>query len=846
MNQAFYQLLFEKSNMPMAVLEKGIFIECNHALLNCLKFQSFGQVVGKSPYEISPEFQLGGQSSKINAQKFLDEACFENREFEWLHLDGEGETRWFKIMLSPIESKEKIVFSVWRDITEKKEAESELEKQNEMINTFFALTADLIDITDLEGRFILTNHAWEETLGYSDEELARLTYKDLVHPDDMEGFNQAQKRLEAYESVQDFIVRLRHKNGSYRFVEWRSIRVGDLYYGADWDVTEEMDAKEKLRISQDRLSSLFINMEEGVVLHKMVYDDEGAPHNYALIDANSAFYRHTGVKNKIEEGVLASDYYQSNIPPFLKEYAEVVRTGQTYEFDTYYPPLGKYFKISAFSPQNGYFATVFSDVTQQKKYQKVLYSEKERLRITLKSIGDGVITTDAEGNVTLINSVAEVLTGWKQEEAAGKPLAEIFHIINEKTRRRCKNPVEKVLKEGKVVELANHTAIISKEGVEKIIADSAAPIRDIDGKILGVVLVFRDVDEEKKKEEEIIYISFHDVLTGLYNRAFFEEELKRIDAKRDWPCSIIIGDVNGLKFTNDVFGHAEGDRVLKRIAKILKKSCRDQDILARWGGDEFIILLPETDESQADQICTKILEECNKKVSKTIKLSISLGRSTKKSQEETFTHIIKMAEEMMYRHKLLESKSFRSSVITSLKKSLFERSNETEEHADRMAKLCVEIGRSLGLNESELDDLKLLSMLHDIGKIAISDRILLKPGPLTDQEWVEMKKHSEIGYRITQVSPELLQYGDYILSHHEKWDGTGYPQGLREKEIGLLSRIVAIADAYDVMTHERIYSKAVSHEKAIEEIKRCSGTQFDPEIVEEFLKLYGEDSKQKR
>ncbi len=840
MNEGFYQLMFEKSNMPMSILEDGVFIKCNQALLDSLNLKSFDEILGKRPFELSPEFQPDGKSSVVKSIQYLDEAYYHGKEFEWLHIDGNKQERWFKIMLShvPVKDKKQIVFAVWRDITEKRKAQDELTKQTEMTNMFFALTADLIDITNSEGRFIMINKAWEETLGYNREDLEGLTYQDLVHPDDMAGFEKAQKRLENYEPVKDYVVRLRHKDGSYRYVEWRSIRKGGLYYGADWDVTDKVIAEEKLRISEAKLQSLFLNMEEGVALHKMVYDDKGDASDYWIIDVNPAFYRHTGIKDKIKERVLASQFYHLKKAPFLKEYAEVVETGKPAIFTTFYPPLDKYFKISAFCPQKGYFATVFSDVTQQKKYEHIIYSEKERLKTTLQSIGDGVITTDAHGNISLMNSVAESLTGWKQKDAMGKPLAEVFHIINEKTRLRCIDPVEKVLKEGKTVELANHTAIISKNGVEKVIADTAAPIRDEKGNILGVVLVFRDVDEEKKREKEIIYMSFHDMLTGLHNRTYFEQKLKKLNKDGELPSSIIIGDVNGLKFTNDIFGHSEGDRVLKRISKILKNACSSKDILARWGGDEFIILLPGQDEKQAEQICLKIKEECQKRSDNTIKTSISLGRATRHNHREDFKHIIKAAEEMMYRHKLLESRSFRSSVISSLKKSLFERSNETEEHAERMARLCVEIGRSLGLSENELDDLSLLSMLHDIGKIAISDRILLKPGPLSEKEWVEMRKHSEIGYRIAQSTPELAQYADYILSHHERWDGAGYPQGLKEKEIGLFSRIIAIADAYDVMTNERVYSKAVSHEEAIEEIKRCSGTQFDPEIVEKFLQLY--------
>jgi diguanylate cyclase (GGDEF)-like protein len=422
-------------------------------------------------------------------------------------------------------------------------------------------------------------------------------------------------------------------------------------------------------------------------------------------------------------------------------------------------------------------------------------------------------------------------------EAEGKLLPEVFHIINEETRERCINPVEKVLETGMIVGIANHTALIDKDGVERIIADSAAPIYNQQGEILGVVLVFRDVTKEKLKEVEILQLSYHDSLTGLYNRTFFEDAVKRIDTERQLPISVIIGDVNGLKLTNDVFGHGEGDKILQRISGILQKTCRKEDVIARWGGDEFIILLPQTDEQKANIICKRIENACLKAKTRTVQLSMALGHAVKQQADQDMITVIKSAEDWMYRHKLLESKSFRSSVLASLKKTLFEKSNETEEHANRIGNICVGIGRLLGFNEGELDDLRLLAMLHDIGKIAISDSILMKPGPLNQEEWEVMKKHSEIGCRIAQASPELAQLAEGILSHHEKWDGTGYPQGLQGKDIPVLSRVVAIADAYDVMTNTRIYKKPVTHEEAMAEINRCQGSQFDPEIVEAFQKL---------
>ncbi len=331
----------------------------------------------------------------------------------------------------------------------------------------------------------------------------------------------------------------------------------------------------------------------------------------------------------------------------------------------------------------------------------------------------------------------------------------------------------------------------------------------------------------------------HDRLTGLYNRAFFEEELQRLDTGRQLPLSIILGDVNGLKITNDVFGHFEGDNILKSAADIMRKACRSEDIIARWGGDEFIILLPQTSEKTVDEICERIRTSCIINSNTKVQLSISLGHATRTGIREDIHQVLKIAEDRMYRHKLLENKSFRSSFVSSLKETLFEKCQETSEHIERMEQLSVIIGTAIGLTDNELDELKLLAMLHDVGKVAISDRVLNKPGKLNSTEWEEMKMHSEIGYRIAQASSELSQIADYILCHHERWDGTGYPLGRKGYDIPKLSRIISIIDAYDVMMHVRSYKTAMSHQNAVEELIRCSGTQFDPFIVDIFVKLFG-------
>lgn len=476
---------------------------------------------------------------------------------------------------------------------------------------------------------------------------------------------------------------------------------------------------------------------------------------------------------------------------------------------------------------NGLWASL-----ERKRSETALKEEKERLRTTLLSVGDGVIATDRHGRVEIINEVAQHLTGWSGTEALGQPFGQVFKIIDEQTREKRENPLLEVLSSGTPKSLSNHTLLASKSGGERAIAYSAAPIRNSEGEVTGAVLVFRDVTEEQMRVERIEYLSYHDQLTGLYNRRFFEEKLQNFDTDEYLPLSIVMADLNALKLVNDTFGHAVGDRLLRRTAQVMKRVCGEKDIIARWGGDEFVLLLPKTTEQEAEEKAKRIQEALQTETVESMPISMALGWHTKTDSSEDVSAVFKKAENHMYRAKLFQGSGIRSETIQALMVALYETNQREEEHSKRVSLLSQHLGRALGLSDEESKELAITGLFHDIGKIAIDEAILNKPSRLTEDEWKEIMRHPEVGYRLLGAVQDMEDIASYVLAHHERWDGLGYPKGIQGKEIPLQSRIVAIADAYDAMVSERPYRKSLAKQQAIEELEKNAGKQFDPEILD--------------
>jgi len=463
------------------------------------------------------------------------------------------------------------------------------------------------------------------------------------------------------------------------------------------------------------------------------------------------------------------------------------------------------------------------------KHQLMSLSPTLAAESILQTIVDSVILVDQQGLITYVNTETLTLLGYEREDLLEKPI----EILIPKDLKSEMESIIHTLPHGPVRN--KDISFLSSDNTRIPILFSAAVCNENDGDYLGFVALSRDITEYKKREEEIRFLSYHDQLTGLYNRRFYDEELKRLDTKRNLPISIIMSDVNGLKIINDSIGHAMGDELLKTVAHVLMNGCRADDIIARLGGDEFVVLLPKTDKSQVEQIIARINEQLKNEKVGALDISISFGYDVKNSEHENMQDIFKTAEDQMYKNKLLNSSSTRRNTIDLIMNALYEKNHREMLHSKRVGELCEAIALKMNFEKETVYRIKIAGLMHDIGKIGIDDKTLNKPDKLDDDEWVIMKQHPEIGQRILSSASEFSEIGDYIFEHQEKWDGTGYPRGLKGEEILLQARIIAVADSYDAMTSVRNYGKEFSVEEAINEIKRCSGTQFDPTIAKIFV-----------
>lgn len=472
---------------------------------------------------------------------------------------------------------------------------------------------------------------------------------------------------------------------------------------------------------------------------------------------------------------------------------------------------------------------VFRDVSDKVKLSKKLNKETQRLARVVASSADIIFEIDTEKRFVSIHGKGLDKIEHDPKDILGKTVLDIFGEAGE-----YRDKIYTMVLKGETSRY--EWQYQTSENTLIYFESSISPMYDEFDQIIGAVGISRDITTTKEKQKEIEYLSFHDHLTGLYNRRYMAESLAKLDEANHYPLAIMMIDLNGLKILNDAYGHDTGDKALISVAKVFKKESASSDIVARIGGDEFAIIRAHAKTEEIDALKYRLIEIVNQLVIYNVNLSVAIGYGIKKIPDTAISEVMKTAEDSMYKQKLSEGISARNKTIRAIMKTLTDKYKEEKVHSERVAKYAEYIGEALKLHGDQLEELKMAALFHDIGKISIPDDILRKPGKLDEDEYETIKKHTESGYQILRAADQYSDLAEHALYHHERIDGQGYPHGLKGEDIPLVSRIICIADAFEAMCSERPYAKALSKTEAIEELKIHAGSQFDKNIVDVFVK----------
>jgi len=457
---------------------------------------------------------------------------------------------------------------------------------------------------------------------------------------------------------------------------------------------------------------------------------------------------------------------------------------------------------------------------------------------------DATFAVDIHGCVMAWNHSMEVLMGVQADMMIGQNLSRVALKFYGTERRLLLESFfhpelgtetfpERVLQANGVYQFEEF--ITQKDSSHGRFYDQTATgLRDAKGVFLGALQTIRDVTDHKRAEMRLEFLSLHDPLTGLFNRTYFAEASTGFGTAANLPLGVVLIDLDGLKLVNDTLGHEHGDALILAAAGLMRKAFPNLPI-ARIGGDEFTIFFsrtPEDDMRKAVDRFQEFIEEHNASAPP-MPVQLSLGFAWS-DHSPVIADLVKEADARMYREKDLRRETVRIGYVTNLQRRFEELHRKDSDSTQRLTALTERFAQSLSVPRADLEKLLLLARYRDIGKVGISERVMLKPGSLDNEEQDELRKQPEIGYRIAKISRELAPIAENILKHREWWDGRGYPLGLAGEQIPYLNRILAVVETYIAMTGPRVRSRSVSVDGALEEIQMMSGKKLDPKIVVAF------------
>ncbi len=673
------------------------------------------------------------------------------------------------------------------------------------------------------------SNSFNEVVGLDriDEGFFRKTLLELTHNDDYDKISKIIKGVVKGE-ITEVETSFRMFNKKHQYYHWMSFFVFAIkfddegipfrYTGMVRDIEDEQNKLTEAKEIED----LFAQARRVANLTTFVYDVE---------------------KEKFSESIELSDFVGIKDLRSIEQFRSIVHPDdlEIYDEASKHTLSGVKDKVTVYRIiKNGEIvfiqSSVFSKANKEGKVLKVfgilkdvteIEISRERAERLLESFS--VIFNSSPSGIFIMDSDMEI-------SMENKKFREIFNIkpLGMTLKSLLEDNYTQVienLKKGKEVKHLRLSKFVGNEEKHFVVNINGIGVNltnDYEGTLV-------DITQQVIDEERILYLATYDVLTDIYNRNYFEEIV--VEKQNEFPLGLVLCDIDGLKLINDAFGHLRGDELLQSLAKTLKELSPSYTV-ARIGGDEFALLVNNADEEKLESIQSQIKDSIKGLGLYGIAFEVSLGYAILTEEQSNFQKIYNKAENMMYRRKLTDRSSRKSNALTTIMQTLHEKTEETKNHCERVGDYSSMLLYESGFKRNvDLEDIRFLSDVHDIGKIATPEGILSKPSKLTDDEYEQIKYHSEAGYKIIKniIDNENIAFG--ILYHHERYDGTGYPHGLVGESIPLYARVLAIADSYDTMIRGRIYQKAISKEEALKDIEKNKGTQFDPTLADTFIRI---------